>query len=504
MNGIFKKTLATLLSLTMVLGWAAFARDVRVEAGSYASASFVRIHGSDRYDTANRIAAEGWDYADTVVLASAKDYPDALAGAPLAYALDAPVLLVSGDSVPGSVMEQIYSLGASDIVILGGNAAVSASIENELTGKNFTVERISGKTRYETSVKVAEKLRDLSGPSDDAFVVSGENYPDALAVSPVASIKGAPIIYSNKKGTIDSGSAALLSESGVSIAYVIGGTAAISDSVRTELGRSGVSSVTRINGSSRYDTALKVADHFMDIFPTKGIAFATGENYPDALAGGVFAAKKGMPVLLTNGKLNAEDSSSIFLTASAYTDGKSFTENLVDFINRFQPEEVFVFGGEKAVPNTTVDSYFDGETWSDDPAPPAVVNGSLTVEVDAVDALSGLPMSKISVVIREGVFEENESTGEDELVSGSGEMLYEGNLDSDSGFSFDLPPGDYYVLVRVEMDDALREQIRNYVHSNCSPDHVHWTKTGESNNFHIDSGGETVFKCVVGTYSCEY
>jgi len=455
MSQLIKKAAATLLSLTMILCWTAFAKDVKVNAGSYATASFVRVYGSDRYDTANQIAAQGWDTTPAVVLASGTSYPDALAGAPLAYALDAPILLVSGSSVPDSVMKQILDLGATRIYILGGTAAVSSSIEYELTSKNFTVERIWGQTRYETAVEVAKALMDITGPSTEAFVVSGENYPDALAISPVASLYGAPIVYSNKKGSIDSGSAALLAASGADTAYVIGGTAAISDLVRSNLSKCGIGSITRISGESRYDTALKVADHFIDVFTAKSLAFATGENYPDALAGGVFAAKKGMPVLLTNSKLNADESSSIFLTASAYDNSLSFTENLVDFIDRFGPEEVFVFGGENAVPNVTIDSYFEGDTWSGNDntasSPPAhqgyTVGGYVYESYEPIAsgnvAEYGNPIHDVTVAIAPY------STG-DGIDVGNSSIIY--RTTDNNGFfcAEDLNPGQYYIRLSKE------------------------------------------------------
>ncbi|MFP3441662.1 cell wall-binding repeat-containing protein, partial [Pantoea sp. SIMBA_133] len=52
-----------------------------------------RISGKDRYKTAIEVSKAGWEKSDTVVLARGDEYPDALAGAPLAYKYDAPILL---------------------------------------------------------------------------------------------------------------------------------------------------------------------------------------------------------------------------------------------------------------------------------------------------------------------------------------------------------------------------------------------------------------------------
>lgn len=523
MKNIIKKATAILLALTLILCWVAFAEDIKVSAETYAVATPIRIYGNDRYDTANKIATKGWTTASTVVLASGTSYPDALAGAPLAYALDAPILLVSGTSVPFSVMQQIYALGATNIYILGGTAAVSSSIESELKGKGFSVDRIWGQTRYETAVEVAKALINISGPSNEAFIVSGENYPDALAVSPVAALKGTPIVYSNKSGSIDSGSANLLRSAGTDSAYIIGGTAAISDSVKNNLNNCGISQITRISGASRYDTALKVADYFINVFTAKSIAFATGENYPDALAGGVFAAKKGMPVLLTNEKLSAEQSSSIFLTAYAYNDSLSFTENLVDFIERFAPEEVFIFGGEKAVPNEIIDSYFDGETWGGETESTttestttestttestipteAPDDGLITVEgtITLDKSLKGYSMSIVTIQVINGrirkayggqsSFDQTSPLYGYILTSGTGEVVYSGTPNADGTYSITIPNGEYTICVYIN-DEAAKRQAFNYYSE----------QTGESSlNLHTGSiytvTGDEIFDEILG------
>ena len=52
-----------------------------------------RIYGGDRYETAVKVSRVGWDQGSTVILTRGDDFADALAGTPLAYAKDAPILL---------------------------------------------------------------------------------------------------------------------------------------------------------------------------------------------------------------------------------------------------------------------------------------------------------------------------------------------------------------------------------------------------------------------------
>jgi len=76
---------------------------------------------------------------------------------------------------------------------------------------------------------------------------------------------------------------------------VLGGVAAVSDSVLSQLGAY-ASSVDRIAGPNRYATAAAVSK---STFDSSGVIFiATGENFPDALAGGPVAGQLGGPILL--------------------------------------------------------------------------------------------------------------------------------------------------------------------------------------------------------------
>lgn len=53
------------------------------------------------------------------------------------------------------------------------------------------IERVGGKDRIETSLKIAEKL-----DSKKAYVVSADTFADAISVGPIASKNGAAIVLS--------------------------------------------------------------------------------------------------------------------------------------------------------------------------------------------------------------------------------------------------------------------------------------------------------------------
>lgn len=58
-----------------------------------------------------------------------------------------------------------------------------------------------------------------------------------------------------------------------------------------------VVSISRIQGLNRYDTAAKISASLMNL--SNLVILASGQNYPDALAGGAYAAELNVPMLLT-------------------------------------------------------------------------------------------------------------------------------------------------------------------------------------------------------------
>ena len=251
-----------------------------------------RISGKDRYETAVNVAYEGWQYsgANEILLATGTDFPDALAAAPLGYYLDAPILLTKNNSLPDSVIQAIRDLDVEKVTIIGGTGAVSQGIEAYLKNTlGLKVERISGSTRYDTAVKIANKL-----PIQEiSIVVSGQNYPDALSIGPLAARNGFPILLT-QSNTLPSSTAAQVKK--YSNTFVIGGTGAVTENVRKQL-----PNPIRVSGKDRYETSANVSKYFY----SAGIDSAfvtTGSSFADALTGSVLAGFYDQPIVLTTPK----------------------------------------------------------------------------------------------------------------------------------------------------------------------------------------------------------
>ncbi|WP_446898614.1 cell wall-binding repeat-containing protein [Clostridium sp. LBM24168] len=261
-----------------------------------AFAAVSRLGGEDRYETSVEVSKGGWQDADHVVLVSGESYADALCAAPLAKKYSAPILLTDGKTLNEKVKSRISELGVSYVTIVGGNGAVSDSIQDDLKSMNIEVDRVWGADRYETSVAVAKKLENFSR----VVIASGQGYADALSIAPVAASQGIPILLTsrnyipkNVKSYIDS------NKKDITSTYVIGGSGVIIDDSVASL-----PSKIRIGGSDRYETNVDVMKYFKDkinfndIYVVRGNG-SKGDEFADALSASALAAKTSSPVILT-------------------------------------------------------------------------------------------------------------------------------------------------------------------------------------------------------------
>lgn len=255
-----------------------------------------RISGTSRYDTAIEVSKEGWELADTVVLAQGNNFADALAGVPLAKKYDAPLLLTQTDSVTEVTQAEIERLGAKSVYLLGGELAISAEVEAELVEQGLEVIRVSGGSRIETAAAIANEVAEDGAAQ--AVVVNGYNFPDALSVAAYAADLGLPILLTQSETILESTKAAL-TDLGAKETLVIGGSLAVSEQVAEQ-----VPGAKRISGTTREGTAVAVAEYF-DVDTTKYYV-TTGSDFPDALSVAALAAKDHTGVLLVRSSVPSE------------------------------------------------------------------------------------------------------------------------------------------------------------------------------------------------------
>jgi putative cell wall-binding protein len=238
-----------------------------------------RVAGESRIETAVEASRRIFGIAKSAVIASARDYPDALAAAPLAARLEAPVLLV-GDELEDAVAHELWRIGAVEAVVVGGPAAVSEDVDGELADLGLEVRRVAGGDRYETAAEVAAEVGFERG---EAYVASGVEFADALAAAAVAAGEQVPILLT-APDRVPEPTRELLA--GLARTWVVGGPRAVAERAAADL-----PNPTRLAGPDRYATSLAVADHGLRRgASSEHVLVASGRTFPDALAGGPLAA----------------------------------------------------------------------------------------------------------------------------------------------------------------------------------------------------------------------
>ena len=295
-------------------------------------AALRRLSGATRYDTMERIVgAGGWRSGGTVIVASGGNYPDALAASGLAGVLDAPIVLTDGNTLSVQASARLTSLAPSRIIVAGGRAAVSDGVVAALRGICPDVERVAGETRVDTSL---ELYRKGSGWGSTAILATSGNFADALSVSSYAYAAKAPVFLVDPGTGLTRAQKAALGTFGQVL--VVGGENAV-----PSRHVAGLPGVTRLSGATRYETSERIAEwttgHGLGM---DGVVYATGANFPDALAAGPLAGRAGAVTLLV---------------ADAHSPAVSFSADY-----RGKVDRAYVVGGENAVSRATADAIADG------------------------------------------------------------------------------------------------------------------------------------------------
>ena len=126
-----------------------------------------RYGGADRYATSLRIAEAFADGAggrlEQVVLVSGQQWTDAVVAAPLAGALEAPVLTTPSSELRSDAAAFLRRTGVSDALIVGADSdtdGVGPSVVTELEALGISVERVTRPDQYATSVAAARRARE--------------------------------------------------------------------------------------------------------------------------------------------------------------------------------------------------------------------------------------------------------------------------------------------------------------------------------------------------------
>nr|WP_313964588.1 cell wall-binding repeat-containing protein [uncultured Peptostreptococcus sp.] len=191
-----------------------------------------RIAGADRYGTSEMVAKRVVGITgkkNTGVVASGQVFPDALSVGTFASRDGYPILLVKKDSVPSQIQNAIKDLDINKTYIAGGLNTISKSTEAKLPN---VVERMAGSTRYETSVAIAKSK---FGASKEAYIASGEEFADALVISPISGKFNRPTLLVSRNKKVNSPVKAYIRNAGFTSITAIGGERFVPYSVLEDL-----------------------------------------------------------------------------------------------------------------------------------------------------------------------------------------------------------------------------------------------------------------------------
>lgn len=272
-----------------------------------------RLAGANRYETAKAIAQAGWDYSYHAVIASGENYPDALCSAPLAAKYDAPILLTGRDSLDAYTRNELVRLNTKSVFLAGGTGVISAGTEQAIRNMGISVTRLAGIDRYDTSLQIARHI----GGSTEAVIATGQDYPDALSIAPIAAMKKMPVILTPKNSLTEDLKQYI--RANFTKTYVVGGEQAVSTAVLNQL-----PSPVRLSGANRYQTNIEIIRKFTSELNLTTVYLATGQSFPDALAGAVLAGRAGSPVVLVSSPLDRSTADFISARRNTMTAVKAF------------------------------------------------------------------------------------------------------------------------------------------------------------------------------------
>jgi putative cell wall-binding protein len=101
---------------------------------AYTTGPVLRQAGPDRYATASEISKGTFSTAETVFIATGRNFPDALGGGTAAAAFDGPLLLVPATSVPPPIETEIRRLAPARVFVLGTAPVVSDDVVTTIRG----------------------------------------------------------------------------------------------------------------------------------------------------------------------------------------------------------------------------------------------------------------------------------------------------------------------------------------------------------------------------------
>jgi putative cell wall-binding protein len=252
-----------------------------------------RLSGQDRYATAAAISRAAFPHGAVVVyVATGRDFPDGLSGGAAAAHEGGPLLLVTKTTVPDVIATELQRLGPDRIVVQGGGGVISTETANRLASlTGAQIVRNAGTDRVDTALRTSRRA--FADGADVVYLAVSTGFPDALGGGAAAAHEDGPLLLVPPGDTLPAAVEDEIARLGATTVRILGGPGVISPQVERRL-RGTVPNVERFGGADRYGTASITADMVFD--SASHALIATGQTFPDGLAGGPLAAVLDGPI----------------------------------------------------------------------------------------------------------------------------------------------------------------------------------------------------------------
>ncbi|WP_336250402.1 cell wall-binding repeat-containing protein [Stomatohabitans albus] len=163
--------------------------------------------------------------------------------------------------------------------------------------------RISGETRYETSVAASRQA--FANGAQAVVLARGDIAADSVSAAPLATAANAPVLLS-QPDVLHPVTAAEITRLKAKTVYMMGGHAALSQAVEDAVAKLGVK-VVRIDGANRAATAVHTAEHLAKMGKATQVLVADGADWQTSLIAAPAAAAVSGITLLSNGATMAPE-----------------------------------------------------------------------------------------------------------------------------------------------------------------------------------------------------
>jgi len=254
--------------------------------------SFEKLENMDRCELSITVAGELWNNAykggKTAVLALEKDenLVDLLSISTLAYKKKAPIILISnGEKIEDDLIENLKSGKVNKVYLPSGEGVLKEELAFQLKSHGIDVMRLGGMNRIETSINISKEL----GEYKSVAVIGYNGLPDSISLGQIAVREETAILVSDNNGNIKENFYYDNKNN-----YVVGGEKLVSVESENKL------KAKRIYGENRYETNLKVVEHFKDKLSFNKIYISNGQDnqLAQALIIGQLATVDKAPLIL--------------------------------------------------------------------------------------------------------------------------------------------------------------------------------------------------------------